>query len=243
MLVTTKTLRSAFIADVAGTYVIKLIVNDGTMDSTPDYVIITALVEMLKWSYDAKGAGYSSPTIGNDGTIYVGSSDGNLYAINSNGTLKWKYVTESQVNSPPTIGDDGTIYVGSDDYYLYAIDPDGTLKWKYATASYVQSYPAIGTDGTIYVGTIYVGNDLYVSGDKNFYAINPDGTLKWSYYAGSPDTSSPPVGVESSPAIGSDGTIYVGSNDGNLYAIFGSSGLANSPWPMRSHDVRHTGGQ
>lgn len=44
------------------------------------------------------------------------------------------------------------------------------------------------------------------------------------------------------PAIGSDGTIYVGSEDNNLYAIEGSSGgLADSPWPMFRHDLRHTG--
>jgi hypothetical protein len=48
--------------------------------------------------------------------------------------------------------------------------------------------------------------------------------------------------VSSSPAIGSDGTIYVGSNDGNLYAIYSdSSGLASSSWPKFRHDERNTG--
>jgi len=36
---------------------------------------------------------YSSPAIGSDGTIYVGSYDSNLYAINPDGSLKWKYST------------------------------------------------------------------------------------------------------------------------------------------------------
>ena len=46
----------------------------------------------------------------------------------------------------------------------------------------------------------------------------------------------------SSPAIGADGTIYVGCDDGKLYAVYSSSsGPANSPWPMFHHDVRHTG--
>ena len=38
----------------------------------------------------------SSPAIGADGTIYVGSYDDNLYALTDNGTsgsLKWKYAT------------------------------------------------------------------------------------------------------------------------------------------------------
>ena len=47
--------------------------------------------------------------------------------------------------------------------------------------------------------------------------------------------------VRSSPAIGSDGTVYVGS-DNNLYAINTESlGLAKSPWPMRGQNARHTG--
>ena len=48
--------------------------------------------------------------------------------------------------------------------------------------------------------------------------------------------------VFSSPAIGSDGTVYVGSHDNKLYAIkTDSKGLAKSPWPMRGQNARHTG--
>jgi S1-C subfamily serine protease len=45
-----------------------------------------------------------------------------------------------------------------------------------------------------------------------------EGTKKWEFETGS--------SVSSSPAIGSDGTVYVGSNDNKLYAIQGSSGPA-----------------
>ena len=48
--------------------------------------------------------------------------------------------------------------------------------------------------------------------------------------------------VDSSPAIGSDGTIYVGSEDKKLYAIkTDSKGPAKSPWPMRGQNPLHTG--
>jgi len=48
--------------------------------------------------------------------------------------------------------------------------------------------------------------------------------------------------VDSSPTIGPDGTVYVGSMDDKLYAIkTGSKGLAKSPWPMRGQNARHTG--
>jgi len=43
-------------------------------------------------------------------------------------------------------------------------------------------------------------------------------------------------------AIGSDGTVYVGSGDKKLYAIKTESlGLAKSPWPMRGQNALHTG--
>ena len=64
----------------------------------------------------------------------------------------------------------------------------------------------------------------------------PPGTKLWEFEAGS--------GVWSSPAIGSDGTVYVGSHDNKLYAIkTDSKGLAKSPWPMRGQNARHTGRQ
>ena len=48
--------------------------------------------------------------------------------------------------------------------------------------------------------------------------------------------------VFSSPAIGSDGTVYVGSEDNKLYAIkTNSKGLAKSHWPMFGQNARHTG--
>ena len=48
--------------------------------------------------------------------------------------------------------------------------------------------------------------------------------------------------MDSSPAIGSDGTIYVGSGDNKLYAIkTDSKGPAKSPWPMRGQNAQHTG--
>jgi outer membrane protein assembly factor BamB len=60
------------------------------------------------------------------------------------------------------------------------------------------------------------------------------GTALWEFETGGK--------VFSSPAIGSDGTVYVGSMDNKLYAIkTDSKGLAKSPWPMRGQNARHTG--
>ncbi len=60
------------------------------------------------------------------------------------------------------------------------------------------------------------------------------GTVLWEFKTGGA------IG-DSSPAIGSDGTVYVGSSDNKLYAIkTDSKGLAKSPWPMRGQNPQHT---
>ena len=63
----------------------------------------------LKWKFQTGSYVYSSPAIGSDGTIYVGSEDDYLYALNPDGTLKWILQAGVYVLSSPAIGSDGTI--------------------------------------------------------------------------------------------------------------------------------------
>jgi len=105
-----------------------------------------------KWEYRTGAAIISSVAIGNDGTLYFGSDDYKLYALNPDGSQKWRFPTGGSVRSSPTIGIDGTIYVGSSDKKFYAIDPDGTKKWEFLTSGEIYSSAAIGLDNTIYFG-------------------------------------------------------------------------------------------
>jgi len=195
----------------------------------------------LRWNFPTGQRITSSPVIGADGTVYFGSYDGNLYAVNPDGSLKWSFKAEQMIDSTPAIAPDGTIYFGSWDKSLYAIKPDGKGVWKVQSSARISSSPTIGPDGTIYIGSddafLYAVNPdgslkwsfktserifstaalapdgtVYVgSFDNNLYAINPDGTEKWRF---------PTAGfVFSSPSIGPDGTVYVGSYDNNIYAV------------------------
>lgn len=150
------------------------------------------------WTYTTGGnINYSTPVTGSDGTIYIGSGDGILYALNSDGTLKWTYTTGNTIYGSVTIGSDGTIYVGSYDKNLYAISSDGTVLWEYDIEGGVMvASPVVGADGTIYIG----------SKDCTLYAINSDGTLKWSTTLYDSD---PNAWIGGSVALASDGTIYV----------------------------------
>jgi hypothetical protein len=73
------------------------------------------------WSFPTGGAVYSSPALGPDGTVYVGSYDGKLYAVTAEGQLKWSFPTGGRIYSSPALGPDGTVYVGLDDGKLYAV--------------------------------------------------------------------------------------------------------------------------
>ena len=218
-----------------------------------------------KWSFTTYGRIGSSPALSSNGaTLYFGSEDGNIYALNtSDGSKKWKFKTQGAIVSSPAIGASGTIYVGSLDDYIYAIKKDGTLAWKYDTGGRIGSSPSISS------GILYVGNEL-----GNLYAIDAlNGHLKWSYKTGGYIMSSPaidsdgivyvgsadgnlyaissngnlewkcPTGdvVGSSPAIGSDGIVYFGSNSGYVYAIRGNGvGLGTGPWPMFRKNTSHS---
>ncbi|MBN1661900.1 MAG: VCBS repeat-containing protein [Anaerolineae bacterium] len=159
----------------------------------------------LKWMSPNPVGSNSTPAIGADGTLYVGSNDYHLYAVNPDGSVQWTYTTPNVIWSSPTVYTDGTIYVGHNGYSdgsLLALNPNGSLKWSYP-AREVRSSPAIGSDGTIYVG----------ASDARLYAINPDGTLKWAYQTGFNESYA-------SPAVGADGTIYTtGAKEGSLHAV------------------------
>ena len=77
------------------------------------------------WEFETKSAVFSSPGIGPDGTLYVGSRDNNLYAIDcKSGAKLWEFEMGDMVWSSPAVGPDGTIYVGSYDKKIYAIKTD-----------------------------------------------------------------------------------------------------------------------
>jgi len=200
----------------------------------------------LKWKFSTGGRIESSPAVGSRGTIYVGSMDGYLYAINPHGTLEWKIrIPFLGSTTSPTVWSDGTIYVGADQY-IFSINPHGYVNWNLTTNSVGGTYdsPAVGFDGTIYIGVddpeleaVYpngtmrwVNNDCLCPVDPTvaddgtildasgytdtFYAINPDGSTKWNLTGA----------CCSSPSIGPDGTVYVGSGigfdgKGGLFAI------------------------
>jgi outer membrane protein assembly factor BamB len=176
-----------------------------------------------KWRFDAGCDLSDTPAIGPDGTIYVGSGDYNLYAINPDGSKKWTFLTTGDVESSPAVGSDGTVYVGSDDGKLYAINPNGTIKWSVTTGNIIQSSPAIGADGTVYVG----------SDDHNLYAVGPGvGSTAPTVAITSPSTSpystnNPSLSIAGTASAYSSRSITSVSWSSNQGASGGCTGTAN----------------
>ena len=154
-----------------------------------------------EWSVDLRSDSDSAPAVGTDGTIYVGTWKGQLWALNPDGSRKWVFQARNEIKSAPAVGLDGTVYFGCRDRKFYAVRADGKKRWEFQTGGWVDSSPALATDGTVYFG----------SWDKSFYALNADGTKRWQFTT--------PGEIVSSPAIGADGTIYFGSHDRKFYAL------------------------
>lgn len=201
---------------------------------------VTASSARLAWKRPLAGVA-SSPVIGGDGTIYVGTTDGKLVAVTGDGSaVKWSATTNDTGGSSPAIATNGTVYVGSTDKKLYAIAPDGAVKWTFDAGASITGSPCVGGDETVYVGAT----------DGKLHAIDPTGKERWSYAAAGPIGGTPAVragvvyvgsddkslhavstvdgkrkwvyatlGEVGTPVIGSDGLVYVGAADGNLYAI------------------------
>lgn len=184
----------------------------------------------LKWTrFDSTGEDLrNAPVIGTDGTVYFVHHNIPLTALDPNdGHTLWSLDlgVNDHVFASPAIGADGTLYVATQPGIVYAVSAGGTLSWTFETSSIgysctMRSSPAIDADGTIYLGTT-AGSPVSI-----FLALNANGTVKWTFEPSDlpPDVPSSHFDIYSSPAIGSDGTVYFGQEFGRVYALAPADG-------------------
>lgn len=200
----------------------------------------------IKWRFRAGGPIVSTPAVA-EGTVYFGSADHSVYAVDERtGAQRWKFATHGRVSSSPAVAD-GRVYVGSYDGNLYALDAaNGTLLWKFATegerrfsarhlhgaepAAEVMPDPfdVFLSSPLVDAGVVYFG-----SGDGHVYAVAADsGLLRWRFKTGNV--------VHASPAL-ADGVLYVGSWDSYFYALDAKSGAQR--WRFKTGDDPAIGNQ
>ena len=83
----------------------------------------------LAWEFVAGGAFPGPPTI-DGGTVYVGSSDGRVYALAlADGKRRWAYEAREEMGTKPTVVG-GAVYIMSLQDTLFALDA-ATGEWKW----------------------------------------------------------------------------------------------------------------
>lgn len=181
------------------------------------------------WSYaeghfDGSFIGSSAAVV--NGVVYVWSNEqnyetggGNIYALDaSSGAKIWNYSTNGAVYSSPAVSGN-VVFIGAD-ANVYAFNAStGAKLWNCTTDGFMNSSPNV-VNGVVYIG----------SGNNNFYAINAStGAKMWKYTSAGPSTAVVERGFNSgafasSPAV-VNGVVYVGSDDGNLYALDALTGV------------------
>lgn len=164
------------------------------------------------WTYFNQyigGGVHQAPIIDPNGNIYF-SSYNNVYSINKNGTLNWKYETGENggCKSGCAFNVDYSSVIVPIGSTLFSISTsNGSLNWKHVfiiNADF-RSTPAIDENNDIYVCSHGNGSE---KDESTIYKIKADGSdLIWEFNVGGD--------MYSSPTLGSDGVVYVGSEGHN----------------------------
>jgi outer membrane protein assembly factor BamB len=162
--------------------------------------------------------GVSAPLVAG-GRVYVGGSDGYVYALDAtkSGPEIWRVEAGAaralQLKQPPfaitatpNIAD-GVVYVGSQDTSVYALDArTGAKRWSFPTNG-----PITISSPVVAAGLLYIG-----SNDESLYALDARlGHLMWQYATGDKIAGTPTL---------ADGILYIGSYDKYVHAVDATSG-------------------
>jgi outer membrane protein assembly factor BamB len=185
----------------------------------------------LNWVFQASGEISGAPAIGSDGTVYICSlnsakTESVCYAIEKlNGSQRWAVTHVSQSAPSAALGADGTVFVSGvapagifeglpfeQRAVVWALDGfTGVQHWEQTLEPGSTGVTAVSIDGA---GILYVQAErpLATGGIGKLSALDPvTGGVVWEFVTNGSSNSS--------PAIGADGTVYVGSDDGRVYAI------------------------
>ena len=177
--------------------------GDDMMRTAPCVAKDGTIVSKLELEREAeeKDKPLSSPSMADDGTLFVTSSGHRLFAVRD-GKKLWTLQLEQDIcsMSPPVLDSSGTVYLSKfGDGKLYAAK-DGKVLWDYHPGRDVSSCPLVTPDGTAVVGC-----------EGGTLTAVKDGKELWS--APLNDT------VRSTPCAGEKDRVYAGGVTGTVYCI------------------------
>jgi len=165
----------------------------------------------------------SSPAAGPDGTIYFGSMDGKVYALQEpppgqqEPRVRWTFASGSTgkrggFENAPALDGTGRLVIGGNDGLVYVLNAaTGEKLWTFKsqfTEYAIFSSAALGADSTVYIGP--KDGFLYALRESRGL-LGTSGKAVWRYRIGTT--------IETSPALAPDGTLYMGADNGKIYAV------------------------
>ncbi len=156
------------------------------------------------WRVNSGDRIYSSPLIAPDGTAYAGTDADRLFSVDLRGHLQWALATDADADTAPARADDGSLRFAAG-RVLYATSAELTIQWRLEFASKLYASPLVLADGTTLIGCQ----------DDKLYAVDSAGVIRWQ--------AATEGDVDATPAVHGD-TVYVGSDDGSVYAFALSDG-------------------
>jgi outer membrane protein assembly factor BamB len=178
-----------------------LVVSDNKIIFGGDAIYALGTGGKLRWKVPLLNHASSSAALAEDLTVYIGTQDHALMALDARGKVLWQFRTRYHFDATPVVSG-SHVYAGCDDGRIYDIDrKTGQANWEVKTRGPIRASAAIGFDGTIYVGSY----------DGKLYAINGDGSIRWTYRSRG--------AIHSSPTVDRQGTVIFGSRDDSVYAL------------------------
>jgi outer membrane protein assembly factor BamB len=162
------------------------------------------------WDYNIGEDVWATPAIEGD-TLYIGTFDKNLYAIDINtGKEKWQqpFETGGPIISTPVVYD-GIVYVASFDRHIYALDGGtGELLWQYPGENGDEESPGkwFWASPALHNGSIYAANM-----DGKVYVVDAD---SGSFIA----TVDLGGAISSTPLVVGD-EVFIATEEGKIYSI------------------------
>lgn len=167
---------------------------------------VSAVGLLEVWSSRIGSGFFSSPAVGPDGKLFIGSTDSTFYCLNSDGGVEWTFTEPTDfVDTTPVIvvganDSDYALIFGSWDGFVYAVHSSGDLLWSYETLNAVVASPLV------------IGQRVFVGSSDGFlYCLDiDDGGLVWDYLVDSE--------VQSSPVY-FGGRLFVGDRSNKVHAL------------------------
>lgn len=106
----------------------------------------------VQWMFEIPARLPGGPVVSVDGTVYIASEAGDLYALDGDGSILWQAELPAGAIGSPALGEGGEVYVADEEGGLTAVTPQGDVLWRFQPESgdVATSAPIVAPDGRIY---------------------------------------------------------------------------------------------